>query len=119
MGRYYNGDIEGKFWFGLQASNSADRFGVFGQVPEYIEYYFEEDDKQNVESELNRIKKSLGGQLQLIDDFFEKNNSYTDDMLIGSGIDINNLSDYADYRLGQKILDCLNENGSCQFTGEL
>lgn len=24
MGRYYNGDIEGKFWFGVQSSNDAD-----------------------------------------------------------------------------------------------
>ena len=32
MGRYYTGDIEGKFWFGIQSSNSADRFGVIGLI---------------------------------------------------------------------------------------
>jgi hypothetical protein len=29
------------------------------------------------------------------------------------------LMEYADYKLGQKILDCLNEYGQCQFTAEL
>jgi hypothetical protein len=28
MGRYYHGDIEGKFWFGVQSSYDADFFGV-------------------------------------------------------------------------------------------
>ena len=28
MGRYYSGDIEGKFWFGIQPSNDAEQFGA-------------------------------------------------------------------------------------------
>ena len=32
MGRYYNGDIEGKFWFGVQSSDDADFFGVDGHL---------------------------------------------------------------------------------------
>lgn len=28
MGRYYRGDIEGKFWFGTQSSDDATHFGV-------------------------------------------------------------------------------------------
>ena len=31
MGRYYNGDIEGKFMFAVQSSTSADRFGCAGK----------------------------------------------------------------------------------------
>ncbi len=31
MGRYYNGDIEGKFMFAVQSSDDADFFGVQGQ----------------------------------------------------------------------------------------
>ena len=31
MGRYYNGDIEGKFWFAVQSSNDADFFGCEGE----------------------------------------------------------------------------------------
>ena len=40
MGRYYSGDIEGKFGFAIQNSNAADRFGVTGQTPNFLEYYF-------------------------------------------------------------------------------
>lgn len=119
MGRYYNGDIEGKFWFGVQSSHSADRFGVTGHVPEYIEYQFNEEDKAGVEAELKRIENTLGDQLKLMEDFFATNYSYTNDNLIGNGIDENKLSEYADYVLGKKILDCLNENGYCEFTAEL
>ena len=86
MGRYYNGDIEGKFWFGVQSSSSADRFGVQGFQPEYIEYQFNEEDKAGVEAELKRINKSLGDQLQLMEDFFSKHVSYTDDKLTENGI---------------------------------
>lgn len=41
MGRYYSGDIEGKCWFGIQDSDAADRFGVTGTTPEYLEYHFQ------------------------------------------------------------------------------
>lgn len=119
MGRYYNGDIEGKFWFAVQSSNSADRFGVSGHVPEYIEYNFYEDDKQGVEEELKRIEKALGDQLEKLDAFFEKHTSYRDEMLAENGISVSKLGDYADYKLGKKILDCINEYGQCQFTAEL
>ena len=44
MGRYYNGDIDGKFWFGVQSSNDADFFGATGCEPNYIEYDFDKDE---------------------------------------------------------------------------
>ena len=37
MGRYYNGDIEGKFWFGVQSSDDADFFGKEGE-PSHINF---------------------------------------------------------------------------------
>ena len=56
MGRYYSGDIEGKFWFALQSSNCADRFGREGQTPSYLDYYFDIDDLPEVEAEIQRIE---------------------------------------------------------------
>ena len=56
MGRYYSGDIDGKFWFALQSSDAADRFGVTGTQPNYLYYYFDESDLEAVEEE---IKSSL------------------------------------------------------------
>ena len=36
MGRYYRGDIEGKFWFAVQQSDDADYFGVEGERPNFL-----------------------------------------------------------------------------------
>lgn len=119
MGRYYSGDIDGKFWFAVQSSSSADRFGVQGFQPNYLEYNFYEEDKPKLEEELKRIEKALGEQLQNMNEFFDKHNSYTHDQLIENGIDVNNLSEYADYKLGRQILDCINELGYCEFEAEL
>ena len=41
MGRYYWGDIDGKFAFAIQSSNDADFFGVQGYQPEQLQYNFE------------------------------------------------------------------------------
>ena len=40
MGRYYSGDIEGKFWFAVQSSDDADNFGVEGDSA-FLNYYFD------------------------------------------------------------------------------
>lgn len=119
MGRYYNGDIDGKFWFAVQSSDAADRFGVKGFQPNYLEYKFYEEDKPELEAELKRIEQSLGEQLQMMNDFFDTNYSYSDDMLIEKGIDVSKLSEYADYKLGKQILECLNDLGYCEFEAEL
>jgi hypothetical protein len=119
MGRYYDGDINGKFWFGLQASDAADRFGSIGQVPDYLTYWFDEDHRQRLESELKSIEGEMGTQLELFNKFFENNTTYSDEKMAGAGLDLSLFSDYADYLLGKKILDCINEHGSCHFSAEL
>ena len=37
MGRYYTGQISGKFWFGIQNSNDPDYFGV--EYKDVLSYY--------------------------------------------------------------------------------
>ena len=119
MGRYYSGDIEGKFWFAVQSSIAADRFGVSHNEPNYVEYYYEEDDLEGVEEEIKNIEEGLGDKLQLIDKFFDEHDSYNDVMLTDAGITKEELSEYADLRLGRKIRDCIKETGCCSFTAEL
>lgn len=119
MGRYYTGDIEGKFWFAVQSSNAADRFGVIGSDPNYLEYWFDESNLEEVEAEINNIQDSLGDKLKIIEDFFEKNNGYTNEMLKEADITEEELSEYADLKLGIKIRDCIKENGQCSFQAEL
>ena len=118
MGRYYSGDIEGKFWFAVQSSDCADRFGVQGYQPEILNYSFYEDDLEDVEKEIANIETKLGDKLKVIDDFFATRSGYNDDMLAEVGISREELSEYADLGLGRKIRDCIKENGQCEFEAE-
>ena len=118
MGRYYSGDIEGKFWFGVQSSYAADRFGQRGYEPNYIEYYYCEEHLDGVEAEIKRIEDELGDKLKTLDEFFSERYSYRDEELSDLGIDNHDLSEYADLGLGRKIRDCIKEFGQCAFTAE-
>ncbi len=122
MGRYFTGDINGKFYFAIQPSNAADRFGVTGHQPEQLEYYFEEENLEEVEEEIKDIEESLGEWKQKIFDFFESTNGYNDEIVEKYGLapkEFNkHLNDYADLELGIKIRDCIKEQGSCQFEAE-
>lgn len=116
MGRYYSGDIEGKFWFGLQPSDSPKRFGGTEQEPAYITYDFQEEDLEEIEEEIKSIEENLGDKLGIIEKFFEDNN---DAMLKEINITNNELRDYADLQLGIQIRDCVREQGCCTFDCEL
>tara|TARA_R100001143_G_C3297137_1_gene103923 strand:- start:64 stop:549 length:486 start_codon:yes stop_codon:yes gene_type:complete len=60
MGRYYSGDIEGKFWFAVQSSNDADNFGVTGLPPDdRINYYFKKSDMPLIEEGLKLCVDTL------------------------------------------------------------
>ena len=123
MGRYYSGDIEGRFWFGIQPSNAADRFGSIGYEPSYLEYYFNEDNLPDVQKELKNIEEIISLEnIKKLDEFFNKVNGYDDHILEEHGIlSIWNehKSDYADYKLGKQIEKCLLENKECNFKAEL
>jgi hypothetical protein len=120
MGRYYSGDIEGKFWFAVQSSAVAgDRFGCVESHPEVIDYYADEDHLPTINQELKNIEDKMGDQLAKYDEFFNKNNGYNNQMLTDAGLDVKLLEDYADYGFGVKLRDCIIEQGSCSFTAEI
>jgi len=124
MGRYYNGDIEGKFWFAVQSSTAADRFGKDHLSPGYVEYWYDGDDLLGVEAEIKKIKETIGEEnLKKIDAFFNDVESYNDEIMKKHGLDVSvwdkHKSDYADLGLGMKIRDCLIEHNECSFTAEL
>jgi hypothetical protein len=124
MGRYYDGDIEGKFWFAVQSSNAADRFGVYGQMPNYLEYCFGEQDLESVQNELKIIEEKYKDVFIKIEKFFEEKNSYSDEELASyfgvSKEEVRQfLGEYADYKLGKKIEKSIIENGQCVFQAEL
>ena len=116
MGRHYSGDIEGKFWVAVQPSDAADRFGCPGMTPNYLEYYFDEDNIQEVRDEIKNIERNL--DLDKLNGFFDDVGWYSQEDLEKAKITHDELTEYADLCLGKKILKCLEENGDCSFTAE-
>jgi len=120
MGRYYSGDIEGKFWFGVQSSMVAsDRFGCHESDSSHVDFYVEEHQLPKINEELKNIEDKMGDQLAKYEEFFGKVHAYNDQLLIDAGLDIKLLEDYADYGFGKKLRDCIIEQGYCSFTAEL
>lgn len=124
MGRAYFGDIDGRFYFGVQSSYAADRFGVAGVQPEELYYYYSDSDLQEVKDEILKIENSLGSKLAKLDEFYLENAYYAEDdlcqLLSVDHVQIADiLSQYADLELGRKIRDCIEENGRCHFIAEL
>ena len=122
MGRYYSGDIEGKFWFAVQPSNDADFFGGEGAQPQLLQYSFESDDKGKIEQGIAECKKALGDYKRKLDAFFADNNGYNDDMLVKAGFPEDKIQEllrwYARLELGEKMLKCVNDTGHCYFDAE-
>ena len=133
MGRYYTGDIEGKFWFSVQSSDDADFFGVDGEA-RTLDYYYGEDTLPKVEEGIKDCKSSLGGYRKLLDNFFKTDgkDGYNDKMLVEYlnknanhvGTHSENgvkffLEWYARLELGKEIRDCIKEHGQCNFEAEI
>jgi hypothetical protein len=128
MGRYYSGDIDGKFAFGIQNSDAADRFGVIGQPPNYLEYNYSKDDLEELQKELKNIEDAFGAHKPALKIYFDLYKTQDDAPLsfvsyIKEGglpeLTEKQLSEYYDYLLGRKILECIQETGYCSFDAEL
>jgi len=128
MGRYYSGDIEGKFAFGVQSSAAADRFGKPGCAPGYLEYYYEDDNMPELKLELKVIEESLGAHKRALQIYFDLyKTEYDAPMDFPEYLKRAELpkltgeqyKEYVDYALGRQILDCVEREGSCSFTAEL
>ena len=127
MGRYYSGDIEGKFWFGVQSSDDGEFFGAMPSEPSYIDYYV--DDIEPVEEGIQECHEALGENLHRLDEFFLSKESYNNEMIVnwyqekyGKKITESDIMDmlkwYARLRLGEKIYDCMKKNDYCSFSAE-
>jgi hypothetical protein len=139
MGRYYSGDIEGKFWFAVQNSGDATHFGgvhdyIDGEgevvdddaMDEAVEMYFHFDQTHmgDIQKGIATCLEYLGEYQEALDNFFEKHTSYNDESLAKElGISVAKtrelLTNYARLILGLKIENCVGENGECNFEAEL
>jgi len=122
MGRYYNGDINGKFWFAVQNSDAADQFGVVGRQPDELIYYFDESNIQDITNRLTYLKDALGDYKTKLDRFFDKVPAYNEKTVEEHGMDYEEFEEkvryYADLQLGEKILKCIEDKGECEFIAE-
>jgi hypothetical protein len=139
MGRYYTGDIEGKFWFAVQSSSDAIHFGG---VHDYVDgegevvddddqddavemyFHFDQTHMEDIQKGIATCLEHLGEYQEALDNFFEKHTSYNDESLAKElGISVAKtrelLTNYARLILGLKIENCVGENGECNFEAEL
>jgi hypothetical protein len=133
MSRYYTGDIEGKFWFGVQPSDDADFFGGQQAEPNYIVYNFTADDLSAIEAGIEECIKALGENKAKLDAFFGEGGKgyggYNDETVAEElGLPPSNeawnvhVSDvlgwYARLELGEQIRASVKETGYCNFEAE-
>jgi hypothetical protein len=132
MGRYYQGDIEGKFWFGVQSSDDANHFGGSeielqdeedGEVSE-LEYFFAKEDLESINEGIETCIKDIGEFKPKLDEVFSLSNSYNPDEIarqlgVGQAKYRDLMESYARLHLGNKIKKCVEDNGECRFTAEL
>ena len=141
MGRHYDGDISGKFWFAVQSSDDGEYFGALDITEEntdsdyhegFVDYviYFSDIDK--VKAGIDLCKRQLRGNYIILNEFFSSSSGYNDEMIIEHykktrGIHINEgflreqLTIFARLDFGTQILLYFNENPGedCHFTAEM
>ena len=102
MGRYYWGDIDGKFGFAVQTSNDADFFGVTGYQPSNLivnhldKYNKITKDKTHID--VGSVSSQLGINENTFNNFLKVN---------------------ARLHLGLQIKESIEKNGQCHFKAEL
>ena len=124
MGRYYNGDINGKFWFAVQNSDDASFFGGSQSEPNFINNYFDKEDLPTIEKGIKECKKNLGKYEKELNRFFKKANFYNDEQIAKKFQKTTEeikelLTWYARIKLGEKIHRCVKKNGNCSFEAEI
>lgn len=123
MGRFYSGDIEGKFWFGIQASDDGEFFGMVPNTS-FIDYYVDDADMDIIEQGLKKCKTQLRGHLTKMNKFFNGKHSYSEKHL-SEVLNVNEeathdlLVWYARLELGKQIHEQVLRDGSCYMSAEM
>lgn len=142
MGRYYTGDIEGKFWFAIQDSNDAINFGGThdyvdgdGEVCDEEEAcdiysHFDLTHLGDIEDELASCSRQLGELESIIQSLVASESGFShSDKFIETHFGHLGYTTLSSFRpklvafarlsLGQKILACVKTQGECNFASEL
>ena len=79
MGRHYDGDINGKFWFAVQSSDDGEYFGALDITEEntdsdyhdgFIDYVIYFSDIDRVKAGIDLCKRQLRGNYVILSEFF-------------------------------------------------
>lgn len=135
MGRYYTGDIEGKFWFAVQPSDDAEHFGGVSKdifleddddqsQPIEIEFAFESKDLPDIDFGIGYCEEELGDNKEKLDSFFSDRDGYglpdiAKHLELDEDVSQEMLKLYARLELGKKIKECVEKKGSCYFSCEI
>ena len=122
MGRYYNGDIEGKFWFAIQGSDAPERFGAYENQGGYINYSIDRESLPEIIEEIKKIESNP--KVQLLMKLWDKGGaiSITNEWQKENDVSREDLAEYADLTLGRKIRDFFEsnpQNDYCEIEAEL
>jgi hypothetical protein len=104
MGRYYTGDIEGKFMFAVQGSDAGERFGAVES--NVISYSVSRGCYDDIVKELKSIEES--GCLERAEATMKE--GYDKRLHFAQTPERKDLEDYADYRMGKKIKQWFDDN---------
>jgi len=132
MGRFYSGDIEGKFWFGVQSSTDGEFFGAEEEDAGHINYTIPRENQEAVSEGVESCLKELGDWKERLDIFFKQTQGYNEQIAIDFWRDVfeielniedfnNMLTWYARLQLGMKIEGFFTNNpgSDCDFQAEL
>ena len=108
MGRYYTGDIKGKFMFGVQRSDAGKRFGADEVDSNVIHYRVDRECYELIVEELRLIEES--GAVEKVPKMFEEVFGWDDEIAEKYGVSHKNLEDYVDYEMGMKIKQWFDDN---------
>ena len=110
MGRYYNGDVNGKFMFAVQGSDAHERFGAVEEQANYINYVVYRHSYADICAELETMDKS---SIEKVDKMFNQEGGYNDEIKKKFGVSEEDLSEYADYEIGMQLKQFFDENPEC------
>ena len=120
MGRYYSGDINGKFMFAVQRTDAGTRFGATEQEAYIVEYAVNREQYNRIQKELESILKT--GSVDRVNKMFDEHNSYNNERMKEYNVTDSDLEQYADYVLGSKMKDWFDKNtdlDTLYYTAEL
>jgi len=121
MGRYYNGDIDGKFMFAVQSSDAHERFGAIAEETDYIPYVVYRDSYAETCAELDSIKHK--GHIDKVEKMFAcEPEGYNNEIQKKYNVTDEDLSEYADYQIGIQLKEFFDDNpdlDECRFEASL